>query len=646
MAGGRPAQGPRQCPCGRRISVTDEHERCVLCLGVGHDPQGCGACAGMAPYAARLRWQHLRALLQARPGSGTDLHPVSCGAVKGKSTKRRHELAFPAGSQGSVPALQPTAPLCLPPEPGSAAPLKDTLLSSPKTELPPQSKSFAVPDNTHSPQKKHCHVRTKQNPKTSSSRTLKPPPSSGFVPHSPHHPLHSVSGPAPQSGESQWLGVLSDLARSILLIAEAASRPREPPPELATDPLESSSAAGMLLEPRMSSGSQELSLLLDEAVTSSQMPPLPTVLEQLPSSPCDRVSPHPTSPTGGCDSSSWMPGVAFGDEGCCYDSSGEDDLADLTYHFRAEEQEGNTSTSENPSFPQFLKRLAKLVGFNLIPFQESTGSLVDRCLDPSCNGVAMPLHPILDKLVKKVWQTPHTVPPVSKEIERKYILPEDAVGYISQPAHKSVVVEAAMVREKAGREHGTAPQNPELQCLDAFGQRVYQSAAAALRIVDYQVYMATGQVELWKKVSALAKHLPQDQRQAFQAIVLEGADLARHQVRAAFDAGDTVARAAASGVDARRSAWMQASSFHEEVQTKLENLPYTGENLFGEQVEATLQKAKERQATLRLLRSVYCPSAPCSGVGKGKAPLHKPAFTSTVCFKGVQCPSGKGAPPQ
>ncbi|NXA27361.1 LAP2A protein, partial [Ibidorhyncha struthersii] len=439
--------------------------------------------------------------------------------------------------------------------------------------------------------------------------------------------------------------VLSDLARSILLIAEAASRPREPSPELATDPLVSSRAAGMLLEPRMSSRSQELSLLLDEAVTSSQMPPLPTVSEQPLSSPCDRLSPHPTSPTGGCDSSSWTPGVAFRDEGCCYDSSGEDDLADLTYHFRAEEQEDNTSTSENPSFPQFLKRLAKLVGFHLIPFQESTGSL-DRCLDPSCNGVAMPLHPILDKLVKKVWQTPHTVPPVSKEIERKYILPEDAVGYVSQPAHKSVVVEAAMVREKVGREPGTAPQNPELRCLDAFGQRVYQSAAAALRVVDYQVYMARGQVELWKKVSALAKRLPQDQRQAFQAVVLEGADLARHQVRAAFDAGDTVARAAASGVDARRSAWLQASSFHEEVQTKLENLPYTGENLFGEQVEATLQRAKERQATLRLLRSVYCPSAPRSGVGKGKAPLHKPAFTSTVCFKGVQCPSGKGAPPQ
>lgn len=46
--------------------------------------------------------------------------------------------------------------------------------------------------------------------------------------------------------------------------------------------------------------------------------------------------------------------------------------------------------------------------------------------------------------------------------------------------------------------------------------------------------MARGQVELWKKVSALAKCLLQDQH---QAIVLEGMDLANHQVRAAFDTG-------------------------------------------------------------------------------------------------------------
>lgn len=119
---------------------------------------------------------------------------------------------------------------------------------------------------------------------------------------------------------------------------------------------------------------------------------------------------------------------------------------------------------KNPSFPQFLERLAKLVGFHLIPFQESTGSLIGWYLDqtPSYNRVAVPLHPVLDKLVKKVWQTPHTVPPVSKEIERRYILLEGAVGYVIQPAHKTVVVKATMAREKVGQEHGTAPQNPEL----------------------------------------------------------------------------------------------------------------------------------------------------------------------------------------
>lgn len=51
------------------------------------------------------------------------------------------------------------------------------------------------------------------------------------------HPLHPVLGLGPQSGESQWPRTLSDPARSILLRAEAASRPREPLPELAAEPL-------------------------------------------------------------------------------------------------------------------------------------------------------------------------------------------------------------------------------------------------------------------------------------------------------------------------------------------------------------------------------------------------------------------------
>uniref|UniRef100_A0A8C3PJ35 Leupaxin n=1 Tax=Calidris pygmaea TaxID=425635 RepID=A0A8C3PJ35_9CHAR len=115
-------------------------------------------------------------------------------------------------------------------------------------------------------------------------------PSSSFVSRPPVHPLCSVSGPELQSGGSLWLGMLSELARSILLIAEAVSRPREPPPELATDPLVSSSAARMLLEPGMSSGSQELAVSLDEHPSHSAVPSSPALLPW-PLSP----SPPPTA---------------------------------------------------------------------------------------------------------------------------------------------------------------------------------------------------------------------------------------------------------------------------------------------------------------------------------------------------------------
>lgn len=88
------------------------------------------------------------------------------------------------------------------------------------------------------------------------------------------------------------------------------------------------------------------------------------------------------------------------------------------------------------------------------------------------------------------------------------------------------------------------------------------------------------------------------------------------------------------GVDGWWSAWLQASGFHEEVQTKLKNLPYTGE-FIGEQVEATLQRAKERQAMLCFLRSVYCPLAPpAAGLGRRKllyiSWLSRPLFVSRM----------------
>lgn len=66
-------------------------------------------------------------------------------------------------------------------------------------------------------------------------------------------------------------------------------------------------------------------------------------------------------------------------------------------------------SEKNPSFPQFLKRLAQLVGFNLIPFQESTGCLIDRYLDqkPSYNRVAMPLQPMGQAAKESMADAPH-----------------------------------------------------------------------------------------------------------------------------------------------------------------------------------------------------------------------------------------------
>lgn len=178
--------------------MPDERDRCALCLGAVPRPAGPRGLCRHGP----LRCPQLRALLWARPSGGTNLHPerVSCGAAKERSAQRWYELTSPASGQCSLPALQLAIPLCLPAEHGRAVLLKDTLLSSPETELPPQSRTFMVPDDTCSLQKQHCHVRTKWNPKASGSWTPKPPPLSSFMFQSPLHPLYPVSGLELQSG--------------------------------------------------------------------------------------------------------------------------------------------------------------------------------------------------------------------------------------------------------------------------------------------------------------------------------------------------------------------------------------------------------------------------------------------------------------
>jgi len=221
-------------PGARGISVADERSRHGRLRGLcRHGSLCCPPAAGAPP----------------RPGAGPAWPAPSAGELRGshgKSTKRRRGLTVPASSQGSVPAPPLATLLCLPAAQGKVALLRDPLFSSPKAELSPQSKTSAVPANMRSLQKQYCPVRTKQNSKATSPRTLKPPPSSSSVSHCPLLPLHPVSGLEPLSGGSQWLGTLSELTRSVLLIAETASRPREPPPELAAEPLVSSSAAGML----------------------------------------------------------------------------------------------------------------------------------------------------------------------------------------------------------------------------------------------------------------------------------------------------------------------------------------------------------------------------------------------------------------
>lgn len=78
----------------------------------------------------------------------------------------------------------------------------------------------------------------------------------------------------------------------------------------------------------------------------------------------------------------------------------------------------------------------------------------------------MPLHPIPDELFKK-----DRTPTASKDMKRKYLLPEDMFGPVSTCTRG--LADAAVSREEVGWEQGPAPQNPALQRLRSCGQRAH-----------------------------------------------------------------------------------------------------------------------------------------------------------------------------
>nr|XP_025046829.1 uncharacterized protein LOC112547842 [Pelodiscus sinensis] len=242
---------------------------------------------------------------------------------------------------------------------------------------------------------------------------------------------------------------------------------------------------------------------------------------------------------------------------------------------------------------ELLRRLAVNLAVQHEEVHEDLDPMVDIIAAAGPGRVALPLNKTVDKLSKTLWQTPASIAPTQKGVERRYYVPQEGHEYLfTHPAPGSIVVQAAAQKERQGPP-GPTPKAKEPRRLDLLGRKAYATGGLQLRIANQQLMLRRYAFNMWASTQKFASQLPPESRQEFGALTEEGQAVVRTSLQAALDAADLAARTMATGVVMRRSAWLQVSGIPPEVQTTIQDLPFEGPALFSEQTDSKLHSLKD-----------------------------------------------------
>ncbi|EMP38458.1 hypothetical protein UY3_04330 [Chelonia mydas] len=224
--------------------------------------------------------------------------------------------------------------------------------------------------------------------------------------------------------------------------------------------------------------------------------------------------------------------------------------------------------------------------------------------------VALPLHQGVPNISNTLWQTPSSLPPISKKAERKYfVLAKDHEYLYSHPAPKSLLVELVNHREQQGQPAPTpTPKNKDSRRLDSFGRKVYSSASFQLRVANHQALLSRYDFNLWESLPKFEALLLEQERKDFKALVEEGAAVTKATLQAASNAADTAACSMASAISMCRALWLLLSRLSVEAQSLMQDLPFDRKALFADQMDVRLHGMEDSHTTLQTL-GLYVPLA-------------------------------------
>lgn len=215
--------------------------------------------------------------------------------------------------------------------------------------------------------------------------------------------------------------------------------------------------------------------------------------------------------------------------------------------------------------------------------------------------VALPFVRTVQRNATTIWQTPASVPPTARGVERKYSVPPTGYEYLYvHPTPDSLVVQSVNDRERNGQP-AAAPKSKEARRMDLLGRKVYSAGGLQMRIGNQQVLLARYVFDILTSLARFTDLLPVASRQDFSTMLEEGRRSSRSSITAGLDAADSGARTLATGVTMRRIAWLQSSTLPPEVQFTLQDLPFDTKGLFSEKTDSRIQSLKDGRVAIRTL---------------------------------------------
>lgn len=122
---------------------------------------------------------------------------------------------------------------------------------------------------------------------------------------------------------------------------------------------------------------------------------------------------------------------------------------------------------------ELLRRMAQNLSLKMEEIEDSALALVDILSSPGSSTVALSLNEAISKPLKTSWQTPATLQPTVKWVERKYFIPPKEYEYLyTHPPPGSLVVGAVNDWERLGQQ-GPSPKAREAKKMDLLGRKVY-----------------------------------------------------------------------------------------------------------------------------------------------------------------------------